>query len=486
MKTGITSLAELKAKLAALQTHQTASVNSQIPLSGRRGMLWVVIAAVAFHLAYAFPALSFLIALYLAGLIQLAQAGSPRRALHLGMFAGLAVMAPQLNFFWTIFGPLAIGLWMILAFWLALFVWLTHLSQKHLGRGCTMLLMPIFWTGLEYFRSEAYYLRFSWISPAYSFALADNQKLIEWCGAYGSGCAIVAIIGLIAAFPHGSARPLGWIMLLAFGGGMQLPRSRDPRREDSIKVAGIQLEFPAELEVPLALDQLLAQHPDAKLLMLSEYTFDGPVPERVKQWCKLNQRFLVVGGKAPLANGNFLNTAFVIGPDGTIVFQQAKSVPIQFFADGLPAPEQKVWESPWGKLGICICYDLSYTQVTDALVRQGAQALLVPTMDVTGWGAHQHRLHERVAPTRAAEYGIPIFKVASSGVSQIVESSGKVSARAEFPGQGEIIAGELHLTKSARLPWGRWFAPLCSIITAFVGSWLAWRERRCARLLSAA
>ena len=88
------------------------------------------------------------------------------------------------------------------------------------------------------------------------------------------------------------------------------------------------------------------------------------------------------------------------------------------FKDGLPAPEQKVWDSPWGKIGICICYDLSYTRVTDALVRQGAQMLIVPTMDVETWGQHQHELHARIAPVRAAEYGILIFRVASSGISQ--------------------------------------------------------------------
>ncbi len=46
------------------------------------------------------------------------------------------------------------------------------------------------------------------------------------------------------------------------------------------------------------------------------------------------------------------------------VFKQAKSVPIEFFQDGRPAAEQRLWHSPWGNLGICICYDLSYSRVT--------------------------------------------------------------------------------------------------------------------------
>ena len=120
----------------------------------------------------------------------------------------------------------------------------------------------------------------------------------------------------------------------------------------------------------------------------------------------------------PSSRRTFYNTAFVIDPRGEVVFRQAKCVPIQFFKDGLPALEQRVWDSPWGKIGFCICFDLSYRRVADALIRSGAQALIVPTMDLAEWGAHQHRLNARIAPIRAAEYGIPIFRLASSGISQ--------------------------------------------------------------------
>src|SRR4029077_6618928 len=116
--------------------------------------------------------------------------------------------------------------------------------------------------------------------------------------------------------------------------------------------------------------------------------------------------------------------------------RQVKAVPIQFFKDGLPATEQKLWDSPWGKLGICVCYDLSYSRVTDNLIRLGAQALIVPTMDVVDWGEGQHELHARVAPVRAAEYGLPIFRLASSGISQAVDRTGNVLAKAPCPGDG--------------------------------------------------
>ena len=185
-----------------------------------------------------------------------------------------------------------------------------------------------------------------------------------------------------------------------------------------------------------------------------------------------------VGGKDPAPNSNFYDTAFVVGPDGQIVFRQVKSVPIQFFKDGLPAPEQRVWDSPWGKIGICVCYDLSYTRVTDQLVRMGAQAIVVPTMDVIDWGLHQHQLHARVAPIRAAEYGIPIFRLASSGISQLVNARGTVVARADMPGQQAMVYGYLHPEMPGKLPFDRWLAPACSMGTIVLLVALCVKSRR--------
>ena len=218
------------------------------------------------------------------------------------------------------------------------------------------------------------------------------------------------------------------------------------------------------------LDRLVKKFPEAELIVLSEYAFDGPIPEKVKAWCRENQKYLVAGGKDLLPGDQYYNTAFVVSPEGEIIFRQGKSVPIQFFKDGLPAPEQKVWDSPWGKIGICICYDLSYRRVVDELVRQGAQALIVPTMDVADWGRHQHELHARVAPIRAAEYGLPIFRVCSSGISQLVNANGRVESTTPFPGDEAMIAGSLSVARKGRLPLDHWLAPFCALIAALFSS----------------
>jgi apolipoprotein N-acyltransferase len=231
------------------------------------------------------------------------------------------------------------------------------------------------------------------------------------------------------------------------------------------------MEFPIPTETISSLDKMLAADPATDLFVLSEYTFDGTVPDKIKNWCRKHQRYLIVGGKEDGPNKNFYNTAFVIGPTGEIVFRQVKSVPIQFFKDGLPAQEQKLWDSPWGKIGICICYDLSYARVTDQLIRLGAQAIIVPTMDVAEWGQHQHELHARVAPVRAAEYGVPIFRLASSGISQCVDRVGRVTASAPFPGPQAILSGRLILAQPGSLPFDRWLAPFATGAMAAMILW---------------
>jgi apolipoprotein N-acyltransferase len=105
----------------------------------------------------------------------------------------------------------------------------------------------------------------------------------------------------------------------------------------------------------------------------------------------------------------------------------------------------------------------------------------VPTMDVVDWGKHEHQLHALVAPMKAAEYGIPIFRVASSGVSQLVARDGSVLCSLPFPAQGQIIAGEIRLALLGRVPLDRYLAPFASGLTALLVCWFVgssvWRKR---------
>jgi len=438
----------------------------------------MAIAAAAFHLAYYVPPLTCFIGLYAFALLQLSRQPNRVQAMNTGWLLAFLVYAPHLSFFWKLFGAPAIALWLVLGFWLGLFLALLRFTRATWSATAAIWLGPFLWLGLEYFRSELYYLRFSWLSPGYAFAWSNALPWVGWLGVYGIGFILMAGATAISVLPAKRALLVGSAGLLALAAVsnlVPLPEAVRSGTSRELRVAGMQLEFPDETEVPQRLDQLHAQHPEADLYVLSEYTFQDPIPDSVKQWCRRHQKYLLAGGKEPSAGEQFYNTAFVVDPNGDVVFQQAKAQPIQFFKDGLPATQQRVWTSPWGRLGICICYDFSYARVVDELARQGAQAILVPTMDVEDWGSYQHHLHARVGPVRASEYRVPVLRLASSGVSQLVTARGEIKHTAQIPGRGEILAGTLLLDSPARRPLDRWLAWPALILTAIVGAQGFWK-----------
>lgn len=431
------------------------------PPSRQNLALHLAAAIACFHLAFELPAFRPLIFLYLFHVIQLSAAPSTRSAFYLGLGAGLGVAAPQLGFFWTLFGPSAIALWLVLAFWVGLFVALAHIARARLRAFPAALLVAALWTGLEYFRSELYYLRFAWLTIGH--ALGDSW--LNSLGGFTAGFLLAALAAGASLFRRRRAILLPASLLLIAATSWQSPPSADAAGRGFV-VTGIQMEFPSEPEVEMALHDTLKKHPETDLFVLSEYTFDGPVPPRILAWCRKNGRHLLAGGKKSIDATRYFNTAFVVDPRGEVIFEQAKRVPIQFFQDGEPAPSQRVWSSPWGPVGICLCYDLSYRRVVDELARQGAAALIIPTMDVIDWGRHQHELHARIGPLRAREYHLPVVRVCSSGNSQIIEAGGRVVATAPFAGNNATLSHRILPGLPARRPLDHWLAPACVAVTA--------------------
>ena len=451
--------------------------SSPATLDWRRSFFWLAVAVMCFSAAYTSltpPAAGLMIFGYAVALTRLGDQPTVRRAFYFGLAAGFLCCASQLFFLFRIFNVAALVLWLVLAFWSGLFTALVGGIHGRFGKKTAAWLIPFVWTGLEYFRSELYFLKFSWLNIGYALPVA-SLPFTGW-GRYGLGFLVLALSSIVIYLrPKISVAALvAFSVAVILGDAIILAEKSNPK----LTLVGVQLEFPPVGILPKLLNQALAKHPDAAIFVLSEYTLDGPPPPALTAWCREHSRWLVVGGKDPIGTNDYYNTAFVIGTNGDILCHQGKSVPIQFFHDGRPAPEQKIWNSPWGKIGLCICYDLSYTRVTDELIRQGAQLIICPTMDVEFWGRHQHELHSRVAPVRAAEYGVPIFRVASSGISQAVTGSGQVIAQTATPGTGAIFAAQLGLPECGRVPRDRFLALFCVGLTGLVLGRLLFLHRR--------
>ena len=109
-------------------------------------------------------------------------------------------------------------------------------------------------------------------------------------------------------------------------------------------------QFPVEYDVLNNLDKVVRQHPEAQLLVLSEYTIDGPVPERIKTWCRKNGRYLIIGAKIP--DGNYYDTAFVVEPDGN-PYSGGQGVPVQTFFRMVARPGNRRYGIRRGARSVC-------------------------------------------------------------------------------------------------------------------------------------
>ncbi|MFW8633861.1 carbon-nitrogen hydrolase family protein [Cribrihabitans pelagius] len=135
--------------------------------------------------------------------------------------------------------------------------------------------------------------------------------------------------------------------------------------------------------------------------------------------------WLLIGSlalKTQDADGRFANRQFLIAPDGSI---QARYDKIHMFdvevtpeetyreSDGFrPGAEAVLAQTPLGRIGMTVCYDVRFPHLHRALAKGGAQILTVPAAfsHVTG-AAHWHVLLR----ARAIETGCFVLAPAQTG-----------------------------------------------------------------------
>jgi predicted amidohydrolase len=107
-----------------------------------------------------------------------------------------------------------------------------------------------------------------------------------------------------------------------------------------------------------------------------------------------------------------------------------------------PGEALPVFGTPWGPVGVMICYDRQFPEVPRALMRQGARLVLNPS-----WGMF-NELNETMLRTRAYENGIYIAFAHVQG-ALVLDPHGNVAARSA-PG-GETLVCTIDLAETDRL-----------------------------------
>lgn len=103
-------------------------------------------------------------------------------------------------------------------------------------------------------------------------------------------------------------------------------------------------------------------------------------------------------GTLPMAaDGRIVNRAPLIAPDGRLAFQDKRQM-TRFEAErwGIAAgAPPMVFPTPWGLVGIAICYDAEFPKLVRAQVEAGAWLILVPSCTDTVHGYHRVRIGAR-------------------------------------------------------------------------------------------
>ena len=112
------------------------------------------------------------------------------------------------------------------------------------------------------------------------------------------------------------------------------------------------------------------------------------------------KRLWLVGGSVPeLSDGRVYNTSYVFDPSGRCAARHRKmhlfdiDVPGgQSFRESAtlsPGAEVTVFDTPWGRMGLCICFDFRFPELAHLMTLAGAKVLLVPAaFNMTTGPAH--------------------------------------------------------------------------------------------------
>ncbi len=106
----------------------------------------------------------------------------------------------------------------------------------------------------------------------------------------------------------------------------------------------------------------------------------GPSTARIARACRAARSFAVVG-MLERAGKKLFNSAAVIGPEGVVGLYRKMHRPF-LGVDRFTSPGDlgfPVFKLPFGKIGVLICYDLSFPEAARILKLKGAQTICVPT-----------------------------------------------------------------------------------------------------------
>lgn len=203
--------------------------------------------------------------------------------------------------------------------------------------------------------------------------------------------------------------------------------------------------------------EYFCQKEDHEYFKLAE-PIPGPSTEAFQKLAKKNKVVIIASLFEKRASGVYHNTAVVIDADGSLLgIYRKMHIPDdpQFYEKFYFTPGDlgfKAWQTKYGRIGVCVCWDQWYPEAARLTAMQGAEIIFYPT--AIGWhpkekkeyGENQHGAWELIQRSHAVANGCYVAVANRIGLEKPAGGDGL-----EFWGQSFVAgtSGQI-LAKAAR------------------------------------
>lgn len=133
--------------------------------------------------------------------------------------------------------------------------------------------------------------------------------------------------------------------------------------------------------------------PESCIVKYGSLFLDDRLILGIREECKKQKIWCIVTEDITTKNGKTYNTSLLIGRDGKIKGHYEK---INLSGDKtLAGNEIKVFKTDFGKIGITICWDLTYSQLFHEMKKMGAEIVFCPAQWNYETPSHKHSHKER-------------------------------------------------------------------------------------------
>ncbi len=181
----------------------------------------------------------------------------------------------------------------------------------------------------------------------------------------------------------------------------------------------------------------------------------GPLTERFSAVARRAKRWLVPGSFFERDGDLIYNSSVVVSPTGELVGHYRKLYPWQPLETTAPGDRGFcVWDIPGvGRLGMCICYDMWFPEVTRSLAWLGAEVILHPSMTSTSDRAAETVIAQAHAIFNQCFFvDVNIVGRYGGGRSQVIDPDGMVL---QLAGEHESILTQIldldHVTRARQM-----------------------------------